>query len=64
MSDNIYETVLSIKQAIHDYDYQLDTNFERNAATIALQRIREILGMEPYQQGKERKLRAREVEGE
>ncbi len=45
----------NIIQSIRDYDYLLDTAFERNAATITLQKIRGILGMEGYQAGREKK---------
>ena len=43
----------NIIQLIRDYDYLLDTAFERNAATITLQKIRGILGMEGYKAGVE-----------
>ena len=44
----------NIIQSIRDYDYLLDTAFERNAATITLQKIRGILGMEGYKAGVEK----------
>lgn len=43
----------NIIQSIRDYVYLLDTAPERNAATITLQRIRGILGMEGYKAGVE-----------
>mgnify|MGYP001301052075 CR=1 FL=1 len=49
------ERIDNIIQSIRNYDYLLDTAFERNAATITLQKIRGILGMEGYQAGREKK---------
>lgn len=53
------ERIDNIIQLIRDYDYLLDTAFERNAATITLQKIRGILGMEGYQPGAELNKRRR-----
>lgn len=47
------ERIDNIIQLIRDYDYLLDTAFERNAATITIQKIWGILGMEGYQPGAE-----------
>ena len=54
------DVIESIKSIIRDYDYYLDTGFERNAATIALQNIRSILGITGYQAGVERHNRGKE----
>lgn len=54
----------NIIQLIRDYDYLLDTAFERNAVTITIQKIREIrgiLGMEGYQPGAELNKRRRDI---
>ena len=47
------ERIDNIIQSIRNYDYLLDTAFERNAATITLQKIRGILGMEKAPRGRE-----------
>lgn len=55
------ERIDNIIQSIRDYDYLLDTAFERNAATITIQKIRGILGMEGYQPGAELNKRRRDI---
>jgi hypothetical protein len=74
MSNND-DRIDNIIQLIRDYDYLLDTAilflspsilkrhkyFERNPATITLQKIRGILGMEGYQAGAELNKRGRDI---
>jgi hypothetical protein len=55
------DRIENIIQSIRDYDYLLDTAFERNAATITIQKIRGILGMEGYKAGVELNKRGRDI---